>query len=137
MVAVDPGLGVVRDCTDQLPRLGPNSLPLCQVGADCTVPGAAAEQIVEAVVDSACTGRLWVAPQVSVRWAFGERDQGCLRLARLRLANVSWTPVAEATAARDYLPAADNLGCGSHSSGRTVVYPSRSSVPLLPRPCVP
>jgi len=137
VVAGDPGFGVVRGCTDQLPRLGPNGLLRCQVGADCTVPGVAAEQTAEGVVEPAGMGCLWVALQVSLRWAFGGRDQGCLRLARLRVADVSWTPVADATAARGCLPAADSLEGGSRSSGLTVVFPTRSSVPLLPRPCVP
>lgn len=141
--AVDVVVAVVaaQSCID-LPRLGSNSCPRClpcQVGADCTVPGAAAAQIVvEAAAASAGIGCPWAAPGASRCRLSGGRGRGCPRPARWRRAGgTSSLGGADATAAHDCLPALGTPAHGGRSSGRIGVYPGRSSVLWPPGPCGP
>jgi hypothetical protein len=91
VAAVDPGLGVGRDCSG-LPRLGlefdscPQCLP-CQVGADCTVPDgnwgrtvAAAGAAVDAVEQVAVVVRDAAELIIDTRglWAEVAEYRGCL-----------------------------------------------------------
>lgn len=138
-VAADPELGVARGCTD-LPRLGSSSCPPCspcQVGAERKVPDETAQQTVEKAVCFAGIWDLWAELGVFRRFRAGGMGQGYPRLAPSRWAGVRQTPGADATVAGGCLPALGTRWREDRFSVPTVACSARSSVSLLPRPCIP